>query len=106
MYGPNNASHRHLFWDELVGLSSVFANNWCIAGDFKVVRFLIEKFNSSRNTRSMEMFYEVIGELELIDPPLANAQFTWSNFCEDPICYCLDRFLFSAGWEDLFNYGR
>lgn len=42
----------------------------------------------------------------MIDPPLANAQFTWSDFRDDPICCQLDRFLFTTKWEELFNFRR
>ena len=75
----------------------VCGDNWCLEGDFNVVRLLHEKFNSSRFTRSMRMFNDLIGEMSLIDPPLANSRYTWSNFRDNPICYRLDRFLFSRG---------
>ena len=43
----------------------------------------------------MKDFDYLIGELELVDPNLNNASFTWSNFRNQPICCRLDRFLFS-----------
>ena len=69
-----------------------------MGGDFNVVRRVSEKFNSSTNTRSMKDFNYLIGELELVDPNLNNAEFTWSNFRHQPICCRLDRFLFTNGW--------
>ena len=54
----------------------------------------------------MRIFDELIKELELQDPPLHNAQFTWSNFRENPICCRLDRYLISAGFAHMFNYFR
>ena len=41
----------------------------------------------------------VIRECELIDPPLRNATFTWSNLQESPISKRLDRFLYSLDWN-------
>ena len=52
------------------------------------------------------MFIDLIGEVSLIDPPLVNSQFTWSNFREDLICCRMDRFLIFGGWEGLFKYVR
>lgn len=54
-------------------------------GDFNVVQNISEKFNTISNTRSMRLFNDLIGKIELIDPLLTNAFFTWSNFWEDPI---------------------
>lgn len=106
VYGPNKQAARNWFWDELSGLSITCGRYWCLASDFNVTRYVHEKFKSPSYTRSMILFCQFIGELELIDPPLANAQFTWSNMRDDPICCRLDRFLFSTGWEGMFNSNR
>ena len=42
-----------------------------------------------------------IRDCELLDPPLRNAPFTWSNMQESPVCKRLDRFLYSNEWEHL-----
>ncbi|RVW46854.1 Transposon TX1 uncharacterized 149 kDa protein [Vitis vinifera] len=42
-------------------------------------------------------------ESGLLDPPLRNAAFTWSNMQADPICKRLDRFLFSFEWDTFFS---
>ncbi|RVW50733.1 putative ribonuclease H protein [Vitis vinifera] len=42
-------------------------------------------------------------ESGLLDPPLRNAAFTWSNMQADPICKRLDRFLFSSEWDTFFS---
>lgn len=106
IYGPNNASLRFSFWDELAGLQEISGDNWCLGRDFNVVRSIDEKANSPTFTRSMRMLDELINEMELIDPPLSNASYTWSNFKEIPICCRLDRYLFSANFGDLFEYIR
>ena len=106
VYGPSKARFRDRFWDELVGLSSLCGDKWCIGGDFNVVRNVQEKFNSNRSTRSMKLFDELVSELNLKDPPLRNGQFTWSNFRDQPVCCRLDRFLHSVSWEDIFPYFR
>ena len=98
VYGPNSYRGRDLFWDELAGLRSICGDNWCLGGDFNVVRGVGEKLNSYSVTRSMKSFDELLRELGLVDPPLRNAKYTWSNFRDHPICCRLDRFLFSVQW--------
>ena len=71
-----------------------------------MVRRVSEKFSSTTCTRSMREFDSLIGELELVDPNLSNAQFTWSNFRQYPICNRLDRFLFSNDWAAGFQCFR
>ena len=36
VYGPSKACFRDRFWDELVGLSILCGDKWCIGGDFNV----------------------------------------------------------------------
>ncbi|KAL7212903.1 hypothetical protein ACSBR2_015574 [Camellia fascicularis] len=68
-------------------------------GDFNVIRKVSEEFNGNRIKRVMSDFDGFIRESELVDPPLFNAKFTWSNLQENLVCCRLDRFLFSLGWE-------
>ena len=70
------------------------------------MRSLQEKFNSNKITRSMKLFDELVRELNLKDSPLCNRQFTWSNFCDQPVYCRLDRFLVSVSWEEVFPYFR
>lgn len=59
---------------------------------------LSEKMNSRALTTSMNCFDSLIRDLELYDPPLSNAKFTWPNLRVSPICCRLDIFLFLGGW--------
>ncbi len=49
-------------------------------------------------------FLDFISELELIDLPLVDGQFTWSNNQDSPSKSRLDRFLVSTDWEDQFSH--
>ena len=73
LYGLCKASVRSDFCHELAGLQSICGNKWCIGGDFNVIKFLEEKNNNQRVSRSMKNFDELIRELGLSDPPLLNA---------------------------------
>ncbi|RVW70580.1 hypothetical protein CK203_060647 [Vitis vinifera] len=65
----------------------------------------VQKIGGSSLTSSMRDFDSFIRECELLDPPLRNASFTWSNLQESPVCKRLDRFLYSNEWGQLFPQG-
>ena len=96
VYGPNKAMWRKDFWMELQDLHGLTFPRWCVGGDFNVIRRISEKMGDSRLTVNMRCFDEFIRESGLLDPPLRNAAFTWSDMQVDPICKRLDRFLFSS----------
>ncbi|XP_070677899.1 uncharacterized protein [Malus domestica] len=75
---------------------------WLSGGDFNVMRFVNEKSNGGRMTTSMRDFNDFIQDTKLKDLELLNAQFTRSNFREEPVCRKLDKFLFSVGCEEIF----
>ncbi|XP_073066025.1 uncharacterized protein [Primulina eburnea] len=54
IYGPCNSRNRELLWDELAGLNSICGENWCVGGDFNVVRNLSEKLNSTSYTTKLQ----------------------------------------------------
>ena len=69
-----------------------------MGGDFNVIRRSSEKLGGSRLTSNMRDFDSFIRECELLDPPLRNASFTWSNLQDSPVCKRLDHFLYSNEW--------
>ena len=73
-----------------------------MGGDFNVVRFPSERSGSTSFTAAMREFSNFISEQGLIDIPLQGGPFTWSNTREVASKARLDRFLFSADWEDKF----
>lgn len=102
IYGPVRYNEKEGFWNEMAGLSLVYGGKWVLGGDFNVTRNIEEKANSTSMTRSMRQFNLLTEELELRDPILLNAKYTWSNFRETPICCRLDRFLWTVGWEEMY----
>ena len=49
---------------------------WCMGGDFNVIRYVYERLNGRRVTRSMGDFDVFIRDTRLRDPPLGNGTFT------------------------------
>ncbi|RVX04307.1 Beta-arabinofuranosyltransferase RAY1 [Vitis vinifera] len=105
VYGPNSPSLRKDFWVEIFDIYGLTYPLWCVGGDFNVIRRSSEKMGGSSLTPSMRDFDSFIRECELLDPPLRNASFTWSNMQESPVCKRLDRFLYSNEWGLLFPQG-
>ena len=96
VYDLNKPLWRRDFWLELQDLYGPTFPMWCVGRDFNVIRRIFEKLGDSRLTFNMRCFDEFIRESGLLDPPLRNAAFTWSNMQVAPICKRLDRFLFSS----------
>ena len=87
---------------ELLDIFGLSFPLWCVGGDFNVIRRSSEKLGGSSLTSSMKDFDSFIRECELLDPPLQNSSFTWSNLQESPVYKRLDRFLYSNEWRQLF----
>jgi exonuclease III len=103
VYGPNADAERFTLWEELAGVRSWWDVPWCIGGDFNVMRFPSEKLGGGRVTSAMRNFSDFISEMELIDLPLMEGPFTWSNNQDPPSKSRIDRFLLSSDWEDHFG---
>ena len=73
-----------------------------MGSDFNVVRFPSERLGSNSFTAAIWEFSNFISEQGFIDLPLQGGTFTWSNDREVASKARLDRFLFSADWEDKF----
>lgn len=67
-----------------------------------MIRFVHEKNNGGRTTRSMRDFGEFVHSWGLKDSPLSNAEFAWTNGQENPTLCHLDRFWVSMDWEDIY----
>lgn len=103
MYGPVRSHERDDLWLELLDIKVLWDILWCLGGDFNAIRFSHEKRGASRITRSMRGFNKFVNDYALVNPPLLNATFTWSNFQDLPSCNRLDRFLFNCEWEVIFG---
>jgi hypothetical protein len=96
--------NHFILWEEVASVRSWWGVSWCIGGNFNVVRFLSEKLREGRLTGAMTTFLDFIAELGLIDLPLLEGRFTWSNNQDPPSKSRLDRFLLSTDWEDQFSH--
>lgn len=76
---------------------------WVTGGDFNTVRHMVERRGCSGITNVMCEFSGWIEDLELHDPILVGGKYTWVRGANHLNNARLDRFLFSAEWEENFN---
>jgi exonuclease III len=102
VYGPNVDRERSIIWDELAGIRSWWGVPWCVGGDFNVARFPSERMGAAGFSPAMYDFSDFISDHGLIDMPLSGGNFTWSNNRDMVSMSRIDRFLYTADWEEGF----
>lgn len=75
---------------------------WVLAGDFNLTRGAEDKNNAVVHTNLSTAFNNAIDSLALIDLPLLNRRFTWSNKRDEPVLARLDRIFFNPSMSQLF----
>lgn len=103
MYGPQTRREREELWWEMAASRGVCEGAWVVCGDFNTTRFANERRHNGGLTRAMRDFSEIIGELELVDPPLLGGMFTWAKKENQECSSRIDRFLFSVEWDEVFS---
>ena len=102
VYGPTHYRDKQSFWNSLIALKEdLKGKDLIIVVDFNVTKTQIEKRGSSRVRDPYgENMEDLIFELDLLDPPLKNIKFTWSNrrLGVGYIAARLDRFLVSTSF--------
>lgn len=91
------------FW--LIGVygPTTDSENWLIVGDFNLVRWPQENSNYYRPTREMSAFNSFIEQRNLIDSPLSNGSYTWTDFRNPPTHTKIDRFLYTETMINKFS---
>lgn len=103
IYGPVSSSDLGEFCSKLNTVAGKWNRPWVVGGDFNVIRFSNERKVGCPISNAMWGFSDWIRHRELVDLPLGGAKYTWSNLQTDLAMNCLDQFLVSADWMDLFR---
>ncbi len=82
VYGPPSWEGKDDFCRELLDLKNVCGGRWVVCGDFNLTRNQREKRGRGWSRKLMGMFNDLISGLNLIDLPMGNQNFTWSNMQE------------------------
>lgn len=101
VYGQNDRLLTSTFWSEISSARNLHSTPWVICGDFNNIFSLEDKNKGDVNSRDISTSQNFLDDLNLIDPPIHDRRFTWTNNQVDPTWVLLDRFLYSHTWTSL-----
>jgi exonuclease III len=99
VYGPCIHDQKQVFLSSVQQLFATFSGPVAILGDFNLIRSPRDKSNNNFNAAEASSFNEFINSLGLLEIPLLDRQFTWSNQQDPPILARLDRVLVNPEWS-------
>ena len=102
VYAPSDHRDSFQFLLDLDEIAAQISGNWVLAGDFNLTRGASDNSNGSIDARLANAFNNAIHKLGLIDIPLLDKLFTWSNHRDTPTLARLDRFFFNSGMSSPF----
>jgi len=102
VYAPSSPELRPAFLDELKSLSPPHNTPWIICGDFNMIRYAREKNNPNFRHAEVELFNDCINDMCLIELPLLDRKYTWSNKHSTPTLERLDRAFINLAWDEMF----
>lgn len=85
IYGPNIRSLKVDFFNELRNIRNIHSLPWVICSDFNIIFSLDDKNKGELNPRDLASSQNLLGELNLFDPPLHGRSYTWTNTQSNPI---------------------
>lgn len=98
-YGPTEDSLKPGFVSELRSCAALTDHPWLLAGDFNMVRWLVNRSSGSHSFRLMDLFNNFISDVGIVDIQLRNRSFTWSSKRPSPSFSKLDRVFTSVEWS-------
>jgi exonuclease III len=93
VYGPCLHDLKAEFLSSLETIFASSSGSLAFLGDFNLIRSPRDKSNDNFNSSEAACFNDFINLLGLIEIPLLDRQFTWSNMQDSPILARLDRVL-------------
>jgi hypothetical protein len=99
VYGPCVHVLKPSFLSSIEQIFASLLGPVAIVGDFNLVRSPRDKSNGNINSSEAASFNGFINNLGLLEIPLLDRQFTWSNQQNPPILACLDRVLVNPKWS-------
>lgn len=99
IYGPSNHAQKQGFATWLMNFDTSDFDNWLLTGDFNLYRQPENRNKPGGDLAEMNLFNELISDLDLTDVPFSGKEYTWSNMQIDPLLIKLDWVLTSAPWS-------
>lgn len=101
IYAPSTPELRPDFLAELKTIAPPASVPWIFSGDFNMIRYAHEKNNNNFRLAEAEYFNDCINDMCLIELPLLDRNFTWSNRRASPTLERLDRVFINLRWDEL-----
>ena len=102
VYGPADHAFTDQFLSDLSNVASTINDPWIIIGDFNLTRAPSDKNTTSFNSSLASRFNQMIDDLQLIELPLLDRLFTWTNKRAEPTLARLDRAFFTMEFGNVF----
>ena len=100
MYAPSTPECRPEFLDELRMITPPDGTPWMLCGDFNMIRYAHEKNKNNFHFSEAKSFNDCINDMCLIELPLLDRNFTWSNRRANPMLERLDIAFVNLCWDE------
>jgi exonuclease III len=102
VYGPCSPPSKAESTNWLYNLDTSSYDLWMMLGDFNLIRSPDNRNRPSGNTNDMMLFNDIISHLDLVEVPLKNRAYTWSNMQQNSLLEKLDLVFTSSSWTTTF----
>jgi hypothetical protein len=96
VYGPCHDEQRDQCVQWLYDLHIDLEDKWIIVGDFKFYRSPDDRNRDGGNYNDMDIFNALISHLGLVEIPLKDRNYTWSNMKEFSLLWCFTSLTWST----------
>jgi len=91
VYAPADHRDSKIFLADLLELQPQITGPWVLIGDFNLIRCATEKSTGNLDTTLCSLFNNTLDSLGVVELPLLDRLYTWSNKRADPVLARLDR---------------
>jgi len=91
VYAPSDHRDSKVFLEDLDELRPQIHGPWILAGDFNLIRSASDKNSGNVNHRLCTLFNDTLEKLGVVELPLLDRLYTWSNKRQNPTLARLDR---------------
>jgi hypothetical protein len=102
VYGPCHGELRDDFIQWLFNLNIPDDELWLIMGDFNFIRSQDNRNLPGGDMNAIFLFNELISHLGLLELPLKDRSYTWSNMQQNPPLVQLDWFFSTPNWTSVY----
>ena len=102
VYAPTDHQLKEDFLTQLQNLQPPQNCPWIILGDFNLMRSPADKNNDSFRSNKADLFNDTIDALALIELPLLDRAYTWTNNRQQPTLQKIDRVFVNLAWDLVF----